>query len=93
MEDGLGAILDMAKLEIAVVLILVLVEDGLGGNEEYMVLLRQVSLNPCFGGRWSRSGRPATDREIEESLNPCFGGRWSRSMVLKVIVVLGIGKS
>ncbi len=63
------------------VLILVLVEDGLGANEDvvYKPLLDE-GLNPCFGGRWSRR-KFATFFQLllVLSLNPCFGGRWSRS--------------
>ena len=37
------------------VLILVLVEDGLGGGEKIYVPMATQSLNPCFSGGWSRS--------------------------------------
>ena len=36
------------------VLILVLLEDGLGGNKRIPYQVRYISLNPCFTGRWSR---------------------------------------
>ena len=40
----------------AIVLILVLVEDGLGDHEKNSIIFDfSTGLNPCFGGRWSRS--------------------------------------
>ena len=36
------------------VLILVLVEDGLGATKYKDIILEKLRLNPCFGGRWSR---------------------------------------
>ena len=39
------------------VLILVLVEDGLGAREEELMKKMLESLNPCFSGGWSRSYR------------------------------------
>ena len=41
------------------VLILVLVEDGLGEYKNQIKLLKGASLNPCFSGRWSRSLKAA----------------------------------
>ena len=60
------------------VLILVLVEDGLGEDGEVFSVTGVDGLNPCFSGGWSRSSKPATDA-IKTSLNPCFSGGWSRS--------------
>ena len=37
------------------VLILVVVEDGLGVNLKATLLEYGISLNPCCSGRWSRS--------------------------------------
>ena len=56
MEDGLGEQID-AEIEDAQhqVLILVLVEDGLGAMEKFSDDPIWVSLNPCFSGGWSRS--------------------------------------
>ena len=64
----------------ALVLILVLVEDGLGvlRQKQYMTSNKH-SLNPCFSGGWSR--RVMAHGEIVRegnSLNPCFSGGWSR---------------
>ena len=39
----------------AVVLILVLVEDGLGADLIELLRTAQICLNPCFSGGWSRS--------------------------------------
>ena len=36
------------------VLILVVVEDGLGVRQKYPDLTEENSLNPCCSGRWSR---------------------------------------
>ena len=62
------------------VLILVLVEDGLG-----VAAVRNYTesaiwcLNPCFSGGWSRSTRRNCGRNAYSgSLNPCFSGGWSR---------------
>ena len=38
------------------VLILVLVEDGLGDAKNNLLNLPLMGLNPCFSGGWSRSG-------------------------------------
>ena len=62
------------------VLILVLVEDGLGATQSAAkagdVLDR---LNPCFSGGWSRSWEGIFFQSPRSSsLNPCFSGGWSR---------------
>ena len=55
MEDGLGGLGQLAGCEkIFTVLILVLVEDGLGAAEAAPKEARLKSLNPCFSGGWSR---------------------------------------
>ena len=55
MEDGLGVSGQTAHKKIIVgVLILVLVEDGLGVVQDGSGNYTLGSLNPCFGGRWSR---------------------------------------
>ena len=63
------------------VLILVLVEDGLGVL--YVNAGKAASLcglNPCFSGGWSRSTKSAVIVDDEcVRLNPCFSGGWSRS--------------
>ena len=56
MEYGLGRILcdkEIAKLHF--VLILVLVEYGLGPYEDATDEQEQLRLNPCFSGIWSRT--------------------------------------
>ena len=62
------------------VLILVLVEDGLGAAAvaaEYKA--KDGSLNPCFSGGWSRSNNEeALAAYFMGCLNPCFSGGWSR---------------
>ena len=61
------------------VLILVLVEDGLGEELNAFEKATVVGLNPCFSGGWSRrppSGR--TKPRVKKGLNPCFSGGWSR---------------
>ena len=68
MEEGLG------------VLILVLVEDGLGGHIYDNNRRRgRICLNPCFSGGWSRSTVQVEIEYLNTGLNPCFSGGWSRS--------------
>ncbi len=56
MEDGLGGQTIMNNgLSFIAVLILVLVEDGLGAMKMVNLRKRERSLNPCFSGGWSRS--------------------------------------
>ena len=56
MEDGLGVTVLKLLLSVKNVLILVLVEDGLGGEgTDCITDSKATGLNPCFGGRWSRS--------------------------------------
>ena len=65
------------------VLILVLVDVGLGPEED--VLLRTIPcrcLNPCFSGCWSRTALKQDVAAIEQRLNPCFSGCWSRTGVV-----------
>ena len=65
----------------AAVLILVLVEDGLGESLADYMGAHDNSLNPCFSGGWSRSLKYTIIVYIpEHSLNPCFSGGWSRSL-------------
>ena len=66
----------------AAVLILVLVEDGLGGQTNLAGHPLRDRLNPCFSGGWSRSLIIYEDEySAPSSLNPCFSGGWSRSAV------------
>ena len=56
MEDGLGQGILVSFCYCKKVLILVLVEDGLGlSDEDLQKVLEYCSLNPCFSGRWSRT--------------------------------------
>ena len=61
------------------VLILVLVEDGLGDMANGNGRGNTNSLNPCFSGGWSRS-QDSYDLSNFDCicLNPCFSGGWSR---------------
>ena len=52
-RGGLGRVFEAYKD----VLILVLVEDGLGDMQNWEVRLYNGGLNPCFSGGWSRRGR------------------------------------
>ena len=54
--------------------------------QELDLLRMDDSLNPCFGGRWSRSmdDKVRTEQGVGR-LNPCFGGRWSRSQELDLL--------
>ena len=83
MEDTLGGIVRNPKNNNLFVLILVLMEDTLGGiiikHSE-----RRGSLNPCFNGRYSRRKITFPVWNIEMSLNPCFNGRYSRRASNKV---------
>ena len=63
------------------VLILVLMEDGLGPGV-YNINGWEAGLNPCFNGRWSRPPGEVEDDYEWTSLNPCFNGRWSRTLVI-----------
>ena len=61
------------------VLILVLVEDGLGDLVSSSNRRRLICLNPCFSGGWSRrSPKHFLRLEDKYGLNPCFSGGWSR---------------
>ena len=56
MEDGLGVAKTAAqKAASQTVLILVLVEDGLGAEQIRAIFSTDFGLNPCFSGGWSRS--------------------------------------
>ena len=57
MEDTLGVFLSVATQPIFSVLILVLMEDTLGGAKKFARVLRLSSLNPCSNGRYSRRVR------------------------------------
>ena len=50
--------LNLTIMELYLVLILVLVEDGLGDDVINNGVATEWSLNPCFSGRWSRRSTP-----------------------------------
>ena len=72
------------------VLILVLMEDGLGRYVTMLVgTIRR--LNPCFNGRWSRTQQITIFLIHLICLNPCFNGRWSRTyQVFKMQRIAGL---
>ena len=55
MDDGLVQEQKTVKGKESSVLILVVVDDGLVLKGGGALALRQVSLNPCCSGRWSRT--------------------------------------
>ena len=62
-----------------IVLILVVVEDGLGANASKTESITPCSLNPCFTGRWSRS----CDLRIAEPMD--------KRVLILVVVEAGLG--
>ena len=77
------------------VLILVLVEDGLGDTFKITTAVAAECLNPCFSGGWSRSNNSQSRTPINKCLNPCFSGGWSRrrtcfcsSFILPLVLIL-----
>ena len=81
MEDGLGVEdAQHQSMTVEEVLILVLVEDGLGVRKEFRPgVIDFWCLNPCFSGGWSRSmDEKLYESLLDLSLNPCFSGGWSR---------------
>ena len=56
MEIGLGALMaEFLQVTTSLVLILVVVEDGLGDTQFQFDQFVIAGLNPCCSGRWSRS--------------------------------------
>ena len=96
MEIGLGGKQEMVSCNLHYrVLILVLVEIGLGGIRSRVTSTCAISLNPCFSG--NRFGRFAARLVLVATvvgLNPCFSGnRFGRVVILfrnaiPVIIVL-----
>ena len=67
------------------VLILVLVDVGLGPTSMSLFMPGRLSLNPCFSGCWSRT--QVVVNRIQRRLhclNPCFSGCWSRTDYLSL---------
>ena len=63
------------------VLILVVVEDGIGDKHKQRKVYKLFGLNPCCSGRWYRScTAPASYARRLRRLNPCCSGRWYRSV-------------
>ena len=61
------------------VLILVLMEYGLGVMNFKDQVKEVTSLNPCFNGIWSRSSTLHISTVLcANCLNPCFNGTWSQ---------------
>ena len=54
-----------ATVQVEIVLILVLVEDGLGDLQPAKQASRSDSLNPCFSGGWSRSSGKLLQKRLE----------------------------
>ena len=63
------------------VLILVLVDVGLGLRMIGGDGIHSSCLNPCFSGCWSRTIRSGFKRFRSLCLNPCFSGCWSRTIL------------
>ena len=86
MEYGLReTFLRMKELKPLAVLILVLMEYGLRGNDFIIATLKQtLSLSPCFNGIWSARLLMWSFLIVKSriSLNPCFNGIWSASLQL-----------
>ena len=62
------------------VLILVLMEYGLGQGLNIPANREGGCLNPCFNGIWSRTmSKPLSNQPMTQCLNPCFNGIWSRT--------------
>ena len=54
-------------------------EDGLREVQFVNCTPHDLSLNPCFNGRWSARSKNIREVIMGKSLNPCFNGRWSAS--------------
>ena len=55
-------------------------EDALAPSEEVKSqVVDQLSLNPCFNGRCTRTDHDGEFIQIEGGLNPCFNGRCTRT--------------
>ena len=64
-------------------------EDGLVQPEKLKDAVKEVCLNPCCNGRWSRTCKIMKAINVElRSLNPCCNGRWSRTRPYKTILII-----
>ena len=80
MEYGFGPISRLlCKNAGGVVLILVLMEYGLGRLVHLPEWAFNACLNPCFNGIWSRTTFFKSKKGTNCCLNPCFNGIWSRT--------------
>ena len=61
------------------VLILVIMEYGLGLLKLFLEEKKSIGLNPCYNGIWSRTYIPMSLQEVIAGLNPCYNGIWSRT--------------
>ena len=52
-----------------------------------VIRLCDISLNPCFNGRYSLRKENGGKRGMVGSLNPCFNGRYSLSLQLQSLSV------
>ena len=79
MEDTLRGEMFLRNLINYFVLILVLMEDTLRVNKlNFLQLCKQLSLNPCFNGRYSQREEKEGLNNLTLGLNPCFNGRYSQ---------------
>ena len=105
MDVGLGRLKSgkWARALRALVLILVLVDVGLGHVLCQDALRPVRCLNPCFSGCWSRTSKLSASSLQRSSLNPCFSGCWSRTpgkaklmvivtVLILVLVDVGLGR-
>ena len=79
MEYGLGPAMATVLTGEQSVLILVLMEYGLGHADGNLDGTGGHSLNPCFNGIWSRTNVLTLNAVAQICLNPCFNGIWSRT--------------
>ena len=61
------------------VLILVIMEYGLGPGTTEPRRPPRTCLNPCYNGIWSRTLLNAPSALLVSCLNPCYNGIWSRT--------------
>ena len=66
-EHTLGALDGFFYLQLKRVLILVLVEHTLGGRRKLRYHAKEVGLNPCFSGTYSRSAANKVPTKVQRS--------------------------
>ena len=77
MEDGLGLVNEQTEEESVKVLILVLMEDGLGRHPSIVSGRHRVLILVLMEDGLGR--HPPFTVHPSSGLNPCFNGRWSRT--------------